>query len=213
MARRLRLKALFLVVLASTIGMLVYTSHLRQSRPRDTRTFQDFYHKTKDALDRSRGRPVIDSSTGRAKGQIPLDKDGDGDVDPDDDQLAREMAGRLRAAEQQAKDLANAKAPNKPDAPSSVVGVGSSAGGQRKKTAVGDERPDETQEEHAVEEEMDRILQQSPGTARRPPDPHPARSERHTHTAGDGEEREIDWLTAACPPCSHHLLQDLLPLL
>ena len=43
------------------------------------------------------------------------------------------MSDRLKAAEQQAKDLANAKSPNKPDPPSNVIGVGSSAGGQVKK--------------------------------------------------------------------------------
>jgi len=151
--------------MAFTVCLLVYTSHLRQTRPQDTRTLQDFYHKTKDALDKSRGRVVVDASSGKAKGQIPVDKDADGDVDEDDEILAKEMAGRLKAAEQQAKDLANAKSPNKPDAPSSVVGVGSSAGGQKKKASgsSADEDEDETDEDHAVEQELDRILKKSPG--------------------------------------------------
>ena len=172
-----KLRALFLVVMTFTIGLLIYTSHLRQTQPRDTRTIQDFYHKTKQALERGQGgRTVVDTSTGRAKGQIPIDKDADGDVDEDDATLAREMADRLKAAEQQAKDLANAKAPNKPEAPSEVVGIGSSAGGQRKESAADGSRssPDrESDEEHAVEEELDRILRQSRGKQQ---DHHPSSS-------------------------------------
>ncbi len=163
-----RLRALFLVVLAITIGILVYTSHLRQTQPRDTRTIQDFYQKTKAALDLGRSsQAIVDSSTGEAKGKIPFDKDADGDIDSDDEQLATEMAGRLRAAEHQAKELANAKAPNRPDTPSSVIGVGSSAGGQQK-VSIDEAAPDreETEEEHAIEEEMDRILKKSPGNYR-----------------------------------------------
>ena len=161
---RRRVKSLFLVVMAFTVCLLVYTSHLRQTRPRDTRTLQDFYHKTKQALDRSRGKVVVDTSSGKAKGQIPIDKDADGDIDEDDEKLAQEMAGRLRAAEQQAKDLANAKSPNRPDAPSSIIGVGSSAGGQNKKTGGSSTAAEEeTEEDHAVEQELDRILKRSPG--------------------------------------------------
>ena len=146
------------------VTLLVYTSHLRQNQPQDTRTLQDFYHKTKEALDRSRGgRVVIDTSSGKAKGQIPTDKDADGDIDEDDEILAKEMAGRLKAAEQQAKDLANAKSPNKPDTPSSVVGIGSSAGGQKKQVDEGGSAVEETEEEHAVEQELNRILKKSPG--------------------------------------------------
>ncbi len=163
MARRV--KVLFLLVMVFTIGILVYTSHLRQERDADTRTLQDFYHKTKDALDRGRGKPIVDSLTGKPKGQIPVDKDADGDIDEDDAKLAKEMADRLKAAEQQAKDRANAKAPNRPDAPSDVIGVGSSAGGQVKNVGASDSQKDkvETGEDHAVEEELDRILKKSPG--------------------------------------------------
>jgi len=162
MARRV--KTLFLVMMAFIVSLLVYTSHLRQSQPPDTRTLQDFYHKTKEALDKSRSRVVVDVSSGKARGQIPIDKDADGDVDEDDEILAKEMAGRLRAAEQQAKDRANAKSPNKPDAPSSIVGVGSSAGGQQKKASGSSTGDDvETDEDHAVEQELERILKKSPG--------------------------------------------------
>ena len=104
-----RIKALFLMVMAVTITMLVYTSRLRQTRPRDTRTAQDFYQKTKDALGRNIGGGntggstaqgqvvVVDTSTGG--GHVPSDRDADGDVDEDDDRVAQEMAERLRAAE------------------------------------------------------------------------------------------------------------------
>jgi len=167
------------MAMALTITILVYTSHLRQTQPRDTRTIQDFYHKTKDALDRSRGgtgqgpgRVVVDTSTGRAKGHVPSDKDADGDVDEDDDRVAQEMAERLRAAESQAKELANSKSPNRPDSPSDVVGVGSSAGGQKKaaSNSVDDDTKDEeTDEDHEVELELDRILKKSPGELCPPP--------------------------------------------
>jgi hypothetical protein len=152
------------MVMVFTISLLVYTSHLRQTRATDTRTIQDFYHKTKEALDRSRGRVVVDSTSGEKKGQVVVDKDADGDVDEDDDKLAEEMAGRLKAAEQQAKDLANAKNPNKPDTPGSVVGVGSSASGQKKGSLSIDlVENEETPEEHDAELELDRILKKSPG--------------------------------------------------
>lgn len=176
-----RTKALFLVAMVFTIGMLVYTSHLRQTRPQDTRTIQDFYHKTKEALDRSRGGHIVaDPPSGKIEGQISVDRDADGDVDEDDEIVAMEMADRLKAAEQKAKDLANAKSPNKPDAPSSVVGVGSSAGGQGKKASSGPTADRETEEEHAVEQEMDRILKKSPRTSWTP-----ASSGRKRH--GEGE--------------------------
>lgn len=72
------------------------------------------------------------SGKGSSADENLKDHDGDGSVDEDDEILAQEMADRLRAAEQQAKEQANAKSPLRPDAPSDVVGVGSSAGGQTK---------------------------------------------------------------------------------
>lgn len=90
------------------------------------------------------------------------DKDGDGSVDADDEQLAEAMSGRLRAAEQKAKDLANAKAPLKPDSPGKVVGVGSSAGGQGAKKDGDAAEGEETDEEHEIEVTLNEILKRSP---------------------------------------------------
>lgn len=163
MARRI--KILFLGVMAFTISVLIYSSHLRQTHVPDQRSIQDFYYKTKTALDK---KPPAGGAAGAAgAGGVPLpnenvaplvvDLDDDGDVDEDDARLAREMAERLRAAEQQAKDQANAKAPNKPDAPKNIVGVGSSAGGQHGIVAG-----QESEAEHAVEEEINSILKRAP---------------------------------------------------
>ena len=172
-----RVRLLFYIVLAGVVTLLFFTSHLRQTRERDTRNLQDFYHKTVNAMDKARGgdkggggggQAVLDSKTGKEVGRTPKDKDADGNVDADDELLAKEMAERLRAAEQKAKELANAKAPNRPDAPGDVIGVGSSAGGQVKKVDVdGDGNQEvlaETEEEHEVEVEMERIMKKAPGT-------------------------------------------------
>jgi len=173
-----RVRLLFYIVLAGVVTLLFFTSHLRATTQRDTRTVQDFYHKTVNAMDKTRGgdkgggagggQAVLDSKTGKEVGRTPKDKDADGNVDDDDEALAKEMAERLKAAEQKAKELANAKAPNRPDAPSDVIGVGSSAGGQVKKVDVdGDGEQEaiaETEEEHEVEVEMERIMKKAPGT-------------------------------------------------
>ncbi|KAI0125988.1 glutaredoxin [Xylariales sp. AK1849] len=166
-ARRLRL--LILVVLAVVITTLFFTSQWRATSERDSRTIQDFYHKTVNAMDHKRGSggaQVVMSGKGSAVNDAK-DKDGDGSVDADDEQMAVEMAERLRAAEKKAKDLANEKAPLKPDAPSEVVGIGSSAGGQNKKAMEkGDasevEEKQETDEEHEIEVTLNEILKKSP---------------------------------------------------
>lgn len=164
-----RVRLLFYVVLAAVVTLLFFTSHLRASREPDKRSLQDFYHKTVDGMHKVQGgggaQTVLDSTTGKEAGRTPVDKDADGDVDADDEVLAKEMAERLKAAEQKAKELANAKAPNKPDAPSEVIGVGSSAGGQGKHGHGNDgdkQEVLETDEEHQVEVELDRILKKSP---------------------------------------------------
>lgn len=166
-----RIRLLFSVVLAAVVTLLFFTSHLRANTEQDTRNLQDFYHKTVNAMDKGRGsgggQAVLDSKTGKEVGRTPKDKDADGNVDADDEVLAKEMAERLRQAEQKAKELANAKAPNKPDRPSEVIGVGSSAGGQVKKVGAAadgkEEVLQETDEEHEVEAEMERILKKAPG--------------------------------------------------
>ncbi|KAH8910452.1 glutaredoxin [Coniochaeta sp. PMI_546] len=163
-----RIRLLFYVVLAAVVTTLFFTSHLRANTERDTRNLQDFYHKTVSAMDKARGsgQAVLDSKTGKEVGRTPKDKDADGNIDADDEVLAKEMAERLKAAEQKAKELANAKAPNRPDAPSDVIGIGSSAGGQVKKVDVEgagkQEVLGETDEEHEVEVEMERILKKAP---------------------------------------------------
>ncbi|KAH6646398.1 thioredoxin-like protein [Truncatella angustata] len=156
-----RLRALMLLALAVVITILFFTSQWQQTAERDTRTIQDFYHKTVNAMDGKRGSggSQIPIKAGKVSAEAK-DKDGDGSVDADDEHLAAEMSDRLRAAEQQAKDLANAKAPLKPDSPGKVVGVGSAAGGQGKKDAA--DATDETDEEHQVEVTLNEILKKSP---------------------------------------------------
>ncbi|CAJ2512782.1 Uu.00g009010.m01.CDS01 [Anthostomella pinea] len=127
-ARRLRL--VMLAVLAIVITMLFFTSKMRSTMPRDPRTIDNFFGKTVNGLKHGGQGQVVMSGKGSSTESNPKDHDGDGTVDADDEQLAKEMGDRLRAAEQKAKELANAKAPLKPDPPKNVVGVGSSAGGQ-----------------------------------------------------------------------------------
>ncbi len=157
-----------MAVLGTVITILFFTSKMRQNSPHDTRTIQDFYHKTMNAMEHPhRGGQVVVGGKGSTSDPHVKDKDGDGSVDEDDKQLAREMSERLRAAEQKAKDLANQKAPLKPDSPQKVVGVGSSAGGQDKK---GKSRLDSTWEDDDVDEvnveldtTLEEIFKQSPG--------------------------------------------------
>jgi hypothetical protein len=167
-----RVRLLFYVVMAGVVTLLFFTSHLRATTERDTRNLQDFYHKTVNAMDKARGgtgagQAVLDSKTGKEVGRTPKDKNADGNVDAEDEVLAKEMTERLKAAEQKAKELANQKAPNRPDKPSDVIGVGSSAGGQVKKVDADVEGKQEvlqeTEEEHEVEVEMERILKKAPG--------------------------------------------------
>ncbi|CAK7198587.1 hypothetical protein SEUCBS139899_001250 [Sporothrix eucalyptigena] len=171
-----RLKLTVIAALAFTIAMMLYTSRLRDTHTPDQRTIQDFYHKTKGALGSD---PGAAGGVAQAKAPVVVDMDNDGDVDEEDARLAREMQSRLKAAEQQAKDNANAKAPNPPDAPSNVIGVGSSASGQKGAAAAGgavvgaaagaaapaagaaDATP-QTDEAKAVEAELDKIFKRSP---------------------------------------------------
>lgn len=162
-------------VLIGVVFVLFYTSSLRANEVKDERTIQDFYHKTVNGLKHKQppGQAVLEGNKPKAAGHVPVDKDADGDVDADDEKLAKDMQGRLKAAEDKAKELANKKSPLKPDAPSDVVGKGNSAAGQKKKekTANGkevtetdeEEKKDESDEEHAVEVELNSILKKSPG--------------------------------------------------
>lgn len=163
-ARRMRL--LLVGVIAIVVMTMVYTSQLRASQNPDTRTFGDFYDRTKSELERARGGPK--------KPQSVLDSKG-GNGKDDDAQLAKEMSDRLKAAEQKAKDSANAKAP-KPDAPAKVIGVGNSAAGQDKsKDKAGNQLAEkETDEDHEVETTINDILKKSPGMSM--PTSYPARA-------------------------------------
>ncbi|KAK4170137.1 putative monothiol glutaredoxin-6 precursor [Cladorrhinum sp. PSN259] len=145
-----RMRALLYIVLAGFVTLLFFTSRARHSQ--DT----DFYSKTVDALGKNRA--------GDKSHQVIIthDHDADGDMDDDDAKMAKEMAERLRQAEQKAKENANAKAPNKPDAPKVVIGVGSSADGQHKGVPDKDGKVKETAEEHEVEVALNGILEQSP---------------------------------------------------
>lgn len=156
-----------MVALAAIITTLFFTSQMRSTIPHDNRTVQDFFGKTMNGLGHQQGSgQVVMSGKGTTVDSTVKDKDGDGSVDEDDEQLAKEMSDRLRAAEQKAKDLANAKAPLKPDAPSEVVGVGSSADGQKKgsKGSSAGVEGEETQseEDHEVEVTLSNILKKSP---------------------------------------------------
>ncbi|KAK2042986.1 glutaredoxin [Colletotrichum somersetense] len=170
-----QLRTLLVGVLIGVVFVLFYTSSLRADEVKDERTIQDFYHKTVNGLKHKQppDQAVLDQNKPKAVGHVPVDKDADGDVDADDEKLAKDMAGRLKAAEEKAKELANKKSPLKPDAPSEVVGKGNSAAGQDKKekTAAGKdgakdsgdvEKKTESNEEHAVEAELNSILKKSP---------------------------------------------------
>lgn len=163
-----------MVILAAVITTLFFTSQMRSTIPHDDRTMRDFFGKTMNGLGHPQGNgQVVMSGKGTSVDSTVKDKDGDGSVDEDDEKLAKEMADRLRAAEQMAKDLANAKAPLKPDAPSEIIGVGSSAGGQKKDNAKGDSKgaqngeEEETEEDHKVEATLNSLLKKAPGKIRR----------------------------------------------
>ncbi|KND90268.1 Monothiol glutaredoxin-6, partial [Tolypocladium ophioglossoides CBS 100239] len=172
-----RLRLLMLATIVTVILILLYTSGFDAGK-KDSRTIQDFYHKTMDGMSKGGGtspgpgQPVMDSKTGNKAGHIPADKDGDGDVDDDDKKASARTKERLKAAEQRAKDQANEKA-LRPDPPSEVVGKGNSAEGQVKKVKSGSDTgstskgkdtpaPKETKEEHEAEVEMNSILKKAP---------------------------------------------------
>ena len=159
-----RVRLLFYVVLGGLITILFFTSRFRQTQEGDPRTIQDFYHKTVNGIEKASGGY---GNKGAQKVVEEHDHDADGDIDEDDEIMAKAMAERLKAAEQTAKDNANAKAPNKPDAPEAIIGVGSSASGQGKKGKGGDreEPARETEEDHEVESEINAILKKSPSTS------------------------------------------------
>ncbi|OHE93603.1 glutaredoxin [Colletotrichum orchidophilum] len=170
-----QLRTLLVGVLIGVVFVLFYTSSLRANEVKDERTIQDFYHKTVNGLKHKQppNQAVLELNKPKQAGHVPADKDADGDVDADDEKLAKDMQGRLKAAEDKAKELANKKSPLKPDAPGDIVGKGNSAAGQKKKEKTGsgkevldsvkeEEKKDESDEEHAVEVELNSILKKSP---------------------------------------------------
>ncbi|GJN83576.1 hypothetical protein PLIIFM63780_007125 [Purpureocillium lilacinum] len=173
-----RLRLVMLAAILTVVLILFYSSGLDDSK-KDTRSFQDFYHKTMDGMSKKgstsppspQGQAVLDSKTGAKAGHIPADTDGDGDVDEDDRRASAGTKERLRQAEQKAKDLANEKSPLKPDPPSEVVGKGNSADGQVKKPAAGgagtvgkakDAPAKESKEEKEIDAELNAILKKAP---------------------------------------------------
>jgi len=107
--------------------------------------------------------------TGSA-GLRPADRDKDGDIDVDDEIIGTEMQERLKAAESKAKELANEKAGLRPDPPSKINGVGSSADGQQPGAVDGtgaggasDSQQEIVSEEaRDTEAELNAILKRSP---------------------------------------------------
>ncbi|KAL1901754.1 hypothetical protein Cpir12675_000262 [Ceratocystis pirilliformis] len=105
---------------------------------------QDFYRKTMQAMGSHNGgsgstragsyaSSVAASAQGPQHPPIPDALDHKEITDDADAKVVKEMSNRVKDAAARAKDAANKKSPLKPDLPSEVVGVGSSAGGQNGK--------------------------------------------------------------------------------
>lgn len=144
-----RLKIVTLLIVATIVGTGIYK--LGQSNR------SEFAERTINGLGRARG--------GEMPHKVQMDSNRDGVIDNDDATMAKEMSDRLKAAEARAKKSANDKAP-RPDSPNKVIGVGSSAGGQKKGkdgTAVEKVEEEETEEDHEIETTLNEILKKSPG--------------------------------------------------
>lgn len=154
--RRLRLIALGVIV---TIVFIVYYSH--HDSAQGNSGLKDFYHRTKDAMD---GQTPSDKSGSSGSGGLrPADRDKDGDIDVDDEIIGAEMQERLKAAESKAKELANEKAGLRPDAPSKINGIGSSADGQQPDSGSSKQEVEVSEEARDTEAELNLILKKSPG--------------------------------------------------
>ncbi|KAH6627907.1 thioredoxin-like protein [Chaetomium tenue] len=157
-----RFRVITYLVLAAIVTLIFF--HNRQS---SEQSLHDFYSKTVNAMDNHHGAGGDGGGTGNSAGQKVIadhDVNGDGIVDEEDRIQAKQMADRLRKAEQEAKENAKAKGPNKPESPAQVVGVGSSASGQEKPAPEGKDKtqPEESEEDHEVEGVLNTILKQSP---------------------------------------------------
>ena len=156
-----RIKVFGLLVLLVVVTILFWTASLRPQPELDAAG--DFYQKTVNGLNKKPSSGASSAGLGS---------------DDDDEEVSRAMAQRLKEAAQVAKDNANAKAP-KPDPPSSLVGVGSAAEGAsergvagRKKYTAGEAQvpvsPEETEEDHKVDAELNSILKKSPSECSHP---------------------------------------------
>ncbi|KAF4122512.1 Glutaredoxin [Geosmithia morbida] len=164
--RRMRL----VILAALTLLVLLFFYRSSSVDGRDTRNIQDFYHKTVNAME-DKTRFGTGSRDPSRPGLVAADRDQDGDVDLDDARIGAGTHDRLKAAEVKAKEKANEKAGLRPDPPSNVVGVGSSADGQVKKvesggsgSSSGSGRKEDavTEEERDAEAELNSILKKSP---------------------------------------------------
>ncbi|KAH7359352.1 glutaredoxin [Plectosphaerella cucumerina] len=155
-----QIRTLAVGVLIGVVFILFYTSRLGNDDGH--RNKLDFWDRTVEGLDKNQQALPYNGAK---------DKDGDGNIDADDELLAKQMSERLKAAEEQAKEAANKKAP-RPDAPSKVVGQGNSAAHQGDAAAAADtpapaaaaadsEDPAAVQR-RAVEAELNGILKRSP---------------------------------------------------
>lgn len=180
-----RLKVITLLFVITLVLFLFY----RSSSTPSASAVDDFYHKTKTALDHDKE----DHTAHILKASQVKDKNTNTDNIQDVPGTGTEKKGkaeegkgdtkqRLQDAAKEAKDKANAKAP-KPDPPSSVIGVGSASGEKngeakvvgdagRKKWNTGEEqkivkedKEDESEEDHEVELELNSILKKAPGMA------------------------------------------------
>lgn len=157
-----RVRLLLLAGICTALLIIVYSSRGRL----ENQSPHDFYRKTVSAIDNNQKPPPGPNGgqTGstRSSGLKPLkpaDRDRDGDIDAEDEILGAEMQERLREAEVKAKAKANEKAP-RPDPPSHVIGVGSSADGQDGSSDKGDAKV--VEEERDAEAELSSILKKSP---------------------------------------------------
>lgn len=138
------MRLLMLATVVTVVFLLIYTSNSRTGKDVEDRPLNDFYHRTKDAMSKVggsgsvKGQAIINAKTGKKAGHIPADKDGDGDIDEDDKVAGEQLQQRLHAVAQEAKEKANEKGGLKPDRPSKVIGIGSSAEGQKKGMGAGD---------------------------------------------------------------------------
>lgn len=166
--RQFRLLGVLLFAFLFTV--LWKTSTLRNSRN------VDFYKSTSDAMAAANGNSApYEPPPNGAKEKVLKAPGAKTPIDDDDDSVR----ASLKKAADEAKRLANEKAPLRPDNPNSVVGVGSAnnggdrnVAGRKKYPIEGEEQVvqnTENQEDHDVEVELNTILKRSPSKYPSPP--------------------------------------------